>query len=156
MDELKALPIDFVEMPTGLEPFDPALYALVEAFCTQQFGAVPDFRRSLKSWAVVKMLPGGGYDKLLGVERMEWIVDCSLFHVAPPEEKENREKIVEELKERFTARDMLIARAKAYLEDRGYRERGVLIYIDPKMRQSWEKFFKRVGIVNANRVMLEV
>jgi hypothetical protein len=156
MNELKAVPVDFVQTATGIEPADPALYELVKVFCTAQFGRVPDFEHSLKSWAAVKMRPEGGYEKVLGLNRLDWMVDCSVFHVEPPEKTDDRKKLVEDLTERYAARDMLIARAKAFLEDKGYRGGKITIFVERVMRQSWEKFFKREGMRDADRVILEL
>lgn len=153
MRNLRVWPLDFVAATGVVYPSDPRLHEAAQAFCREQFGeAAPNLAKLSKVWIVGEADDAGQLAKVVALGGWVYRVDVPVFHVAKPESAKN----TEEWKEVFRARDLLMGRMRAYLEDNGARGTEVFVFVDPAERERWSGYLKRIGARESNRVLLEI
>lgn len=138
-----------IELNKEGEPFDPALYAHYAAFCEREFKAVPDPRRTIKTWGAFIPRAEGGFESCIGVLALQWQTVCTTFHIRKPLERND-------IPAAHAARDELIARAKGHIQDSGASQFPVHVICAPEMQDVWKDFLASLGAVNANLFTINV
>jgi len=103
---LRVVPVLF--LPDSNNPVDPHLHDAVQAYCEREFGYKLKLSNAIKTWAVVSE-DDSGY-VVHGLTSVRYSLDCPTFHVTPGTDDASEEKA-------RTVRDLLFARAYAFLQD---------------------------------------
>jgi hypothetical protein len=74
---------------------------------------------------------------------------CPTFHLRKAVERDDIPPV-------HAARDGLIARAKAFLQDQGGSAMKVHVYCSPDVAYLWKEFLEKLGATEANLVTIDV
>lgn len=143
MKRKKSVVILPVEVTKEGAPLDPALYEHFKAFCEREFKAVPDVRTTVKTWGAFTVREEGGLESCIGILSLQWQMVCPTFHLTRPTERD-------EIPPVHHARDNLVTRAKAFLQDNGMSGLPIHIYCAPEAQEMWKGFLETLEAKSAN------
>jgi hypothetical protein len=142
---LKMATIDFV----GKEPRDAQLYSAVQEYAKNEFGEELHFDYYARAWAALAVEESGKY-VVIGVLGIRNAIDVCTFHVTPLTMDKDGLKLAEQ------ARDMMMYRGTAYLQDLGNSGNVVLIHVSATAERYWRRFLAKIGATPAERYQVKI
>jgi len=143
---LQMRPMDF---QADGSPRDPKLYGAAQQYAKNQFGEELVFPYYAHVWSVLAVEESGAY-AVIGLLGIRNTIDVCLFHVTPRTSDREGLKLAEQ------ARDMMLYRGTAYLQDLGNSGSPILIYVAENAQRYWRRFLKKIGAVPANRFEVKI
>jgi hypothetical protein len=143
----RMMPLDFEKDV----PRDGKLFAAVQSYCEKEFGSRIDPRFYTRLWAVEALKDEDPeYSEVIGIVGIRNTIDCPTFHLSLLTPDKEGLRLAEQ------ARDMMMYRVAAYIQDLGLRGSNVLVYVAPERERFWRRFLTRIKAVPANRYSITI